>query len=103
MALWDIRKAFGAPVHQLPGAWRVITSMLRRASGASSAGQRGGGGFVRVRGPGACELAQATMEAGFRCFRMDASVGGPIANQVSNTNERVSLVVAACARARRRA
>jgi L-alanine-DL-glutamate epimerase-like enolase superfamily enzyme len=104
MALWDIKgKAFGAPVHQLLGGMaRNHVECYGVPRAASSAGQRGGGGFVnesagpeRVR-----ELAQATMEAGFRCFRMDASVGGPIANQVFNTNERGSLVVAACKAAR---
>ena len=105
MALWDIKgKAFGAPVHQLLGGMarnHVECYGVPRAS-SSSGGPRGAGGFVnesagpeRVR-----ELAQATMEAGFRCFRMDASVGGPIANQVFNTNERIDLVVAACKAAR---
>ena len=36
------------------------------------------------------------MEAGYRCFRVDASIGGAIPDNVFNTHERVRLVAAAC-------
>ena len=36
------------------------------------------------------------MEAGYRCFRVDAGIGGAIPNNVFNTHERVRLVAAAC-------
>ena len=99
MALWDIKgKAFGAPVHQLLGG------MARNHVECYGVprGVRGSIGFVsETAGPEQVrELAQATMEAGFRCFRMDASVGGPITEQVFKTNERVGLVIAACKAAR---
>ena len=96
MALWDIKgKAFGAPVHQLLGG------MARNHVECYGAPRNVGGFVTESAGPERVrELAQATMEAGFRCFRMDASVGGPITDRVFNTNERVGLVVAACKAAR---
>jgi hypothetical protein len=36
------------------------------------------------------------MEAGYRVFRVDASIGGPIVGNVFNTHERVRLVARAC-------
>ena len=42
------------------------------------------------------DRARAAIEAGYRAYRVDAGVGGPIANNVFNTRERVRLVVAAC-------
>jgi L-alanine-DL-glutamate epimerase-like enolase superfamily enzyme len=105
LALWDIKgKAFQAPVHQLLGGMArnyVECYGVPRAASAGAA-QRGGGGFVvEGSGPEAVrERARAAMEAGFRCFRMDASVGGPIPDRVFNTHERVRLVAAACKAAR---
>ena len=36
------------------------------------------------------------MEEGYRCFRVDASIGGAIPDNIFNTHERVRLVAAAC-------
>jgi L-alanine-DL-glutamate epimerase-like enolase superfamily enzyme len=49
-----------------------------------------------MAGAGLRERARAVIEAGYRAFRADAGVGGPIADSVFNTHERVRLVVAAC-------
>jgi L-alanine-DL-glutamate epimerase-like enolase superfamily enzyme len=106
LALWDIKgKAFQAPVHQLLGGMarnHVECYGVPRTAPGPGAGQRGGGGFVNeLAGPDRVrELARASMEAGFRCFRMDASVGGPITDRVFNTRERVRLVAEACKAAR---
>jgi galactonate dehydratase len=99
LALWDIKgKAFQAPVHQLLGG--MVRNHVE-CYGAPRTGA-GGRGFVPEgsAGEGVRDLARATMEAGFRCFRMDASVGGPIPDRVFNTHERVRLVAAACKAAR---
>ena len=42
------------------------------------------------------DRAQATMDAGYRGFRVDASIGGAIPDGVFNTHERVRLVAQAC-------
>jgi L-alanine-DL-glutamate epimerase-like enolase superfamily enzyme len=42
------------------------------------------------------DRARATMEAGYRAFRIDAGAGGPITDNVFNTHQRVRLVVQAC-------
>ena len=42
------------------------------------------------------ERARAAMEAGYRVFRVDASIGGPIVGNVFSTHERVRLVAKAC-------
>src|SRR5712692_291257 len=97
MALWDIKgKAFQAPIHQLlGGAARNYCECyptggvggLRTGRGAPAAA--GGGMSLRDR-------ARATIEAGYRAFRIDASIGGPIIDNVFNTHQRVRLVAQAC-------
>jgi L-alanine-DL-glutamate epimerase-like enolase superfamily enzyme len=42
------------------------------------------------------DRARLTIEAGYRAFRIDASAGGPIVDNVFNTHERVRLVAQAC-------
>jgi L-alanine-DL-glutamate epimerase-like enolase superfamily enzyme len=107
MALWDIRgKALKQPLYALwGGAARDYCECY--PTGGVNAGGRGRGGGQGDAGagrggrggsPGASlrERAHATIEAGYRAFRVDASVGGAIPENVFNTHERVRLVVAAC-------
>jgi L-alanine-DL-glutamate epimerase-like enolase superfamily enzyme len=101
LALWDIKgKAAKLPIHELlGGAVRNYCECYptggvggrggRRGQSSNSGQSAGGGMSLRER-------ARATIEAGYRAFRVDASIGGPIPNGVFNTHERVRLVAAAC-------
>jgi len=122
LALWDIKgKALGLPVHELLGGTvrnfcecyptsgiggigaagtgggrGAATAPAAGAGAAGAPGGRGGGsGGLSLK-----ERAHAVMEAGYRAFRVDASIGptggAPIANNVFNTHERVRAVAAAC-------
>jgi L-alanine-DL-glutamate epimerase-like enolase superfamily enzyme len=100
MALWDLRgKALGVPVYDLIGGmarqylecYGTGFSPGQRAS--STAGQPAQRLSVRER-------AAATMEAGFRAFRMGAADGGAQIGGVYNTHERVRKVAADCKEAR---
>jgi L-alanine-DL-glutamate epimerase-like enolase superfamily enzyme len=88
MALWDIKgKATKLPVHELLGG--TVRNHLECYA-------TGGGG---PRTPGAPRLslrerARATMEAGYRAFRMGA--GDTQMGEVYNTHERVRKVAADC-------
>jgi hypothetical protein len=42
------------------------------------------------------DRARATIEAGYRAFRIDASAGAPVVDNVFNTYERVRVVAQAC-------
>jgi len=101
MALWDIKgKALQLPVYDLlHGSTRshveCYTTTFRPA-GAPPAGRGAGPGGAATAAMPLRERARAAMEAGYRCFRTDAGVGGPIVNNVFNTHERVRLVAAAC-------
>src|SRR5262249_42702424 len=91
MALWDIKgKALKVPVHQLLGG-AVRDYCECYPTGGGGGGRRGGGPRMSLK-----ESARATMEAGYRAFRVDAGVGGPIPNNVFNTHQRVRLVAQAC-------
>lgn len=92
LALWDIKgKALKLPVHELLGG-SVRNHCECYATGgaprAANSGQR-----LSLR-----ERAQATMEAGYRAFRMGA--GDTATEGVFNTHERVRKVAQDCKEAR---
>jgi galactonate dehydratase len=93
MALWDIKgKALKAPIHQLlGGAVRNYCECYPTGGVGGPRGGAGGGGGMSLK-----DRARATMEAGYRAFRIDAGIGGPIVGNVFNTHERIHLVVQAC-------
>ena len=88
MALWDIKgQALKMPLHQvLGGSVRDYCECY----------PTGGARTRRWRQPQPKERAKATIEAGYRCYRIDASAGGAIPNDVFNTHNRVHNVVQAC-------
>lgn len=90
LALWDIKgKALGLPVHELlGGAVRNYLECYATGGAPVPAGQR-----LSLR-----ERARATMEAGYRAFRMGA--GDTRTGEVFNTHERVRKVAADCREAR---
>jgi L-alanine-DL-glutamate epimerase-like enolase superfamily enzyme len=98
LALWDIKgKVLNLPVHQILGG------AARNHIECYSTGN------VRLPGqpaPGADpydvirETAKATMAAGYRAYRMDASIGGPIVDNVFAARERVHDVAQSCKAAR---
>jgi galactonate dehydratase len=90
LALWDIKgKVQKLPVHQLLGG--MVRDFCECYNTA---------GIIPgiTKGMGIKERAQATMEAGYRCYRMDAS-STPI-NTTYNTHERVNQVLIDCTQAR---
>ena len=99
MALWDIKgKALGVPVYDLIGGMarnHVECYGTGFGGGGRQAGQGGQRPQLSVR-----ERAAATMEAGFRAFRMGAGDGGTQIGGVFNTHERVRKVASDCKEAR---
>jgi len=90
LALWDIKgKALGLPLHELlGGAVRNHLECYATGGAPTPGGQR-----LSLR-----ERAKATMEAGYRAFRMGA--GDTRSGDVFNTHERVRKVAADCREAR---
>lgn len=99
LALWDIKgKALQLPVSDLlHGANRnyveCYATTFRPPSGPDPVG---GTAPPAIAGTALRERARAAMEAGYRVFRVDASIGGPIVGNVFSTHERVRLVAKAC-------
>ena len=103
MALWDIKgKAFKAPVHELLGG--TVRDHLECYGTGGFPGGRGGrnaqgrpaaaAGGAPAQRMTLRDRAQATMEAGYRAFRMGA--GDTPVGSVFNTHERVRKVLADC-------
>jgi galactonate dehydratase len=91
MALWDIKgKALQLPLHQILGGAARDYCESYPTSGVGGGG-RGGAGNLSLK-----ERARATIEAGYRAYRIDASAGGPLSGNVFNTHTRVHAVVQAC-------
>jgi len=90
LALWDIKgKVLGVPVHTLLGGTaRNYCECYNTA------------GIIPGIHPGMsiAERARATIEAGYRAFRMDAA--GQPANTTYNTHERLNQLHADCIQAR---
>jgi L-alanine-DL-glutamate epimerase-like enolase superfamily enzyme len=91
LALWDIKgKALGVPVHEMLGG-----TVRNFCECYPTGGANNGGRALPLK-----ERAAKVIEAGYRCYRVDASIGptgGPeIENDVFNTHQRVREVVAAC-------
>jgi len=93
LALWDIKgKALGLPVHQLlGGAVRKHCECYATAGLPAEAGgpARPQGGRLSLK-----ERARATIESGYRAFRMGA--GDTPADNVYNTHQKVRQVAADC-------
>ena len=108
LALWDIKgKALQLPVYDLfHGVNRDFVECYAttfRPSAPSDAARGttppAAGATTAppaVAGTALRERARAAMEAGYRVFRVDASIGGPIVGNVFSTHERVRLVAKAC-------
>ncbi len=88
LALWDIKgKALGLPVHELLGGVVRDHCECYATGGARREGQQAQRLSLRER-------ARATMEAGYRAFRMGA--GDTQMGERFNTHERVRKVAADC-------
>jgi len=89
MALWDIKgKALQLPLHQmLGGAARDYCESYPTTGGG---GGRGGPALSLK------ERAKATLDAGYRAYRIDSSAGGPVNNGVYDPRVRVHNMVEAC-------
>ena len=100
LALWDIKgKALGLPVHELlGGAVRNHCECYATGGGGRAAGVQGGNQNGRSAPPpgqmSLKERAQATIEAGYRAFRMGA--GDTRDGAEFNAHERVRQVAKDC-------
>jgi L-alanine-DL-glutamate epimerase-like enolase superfamily enzyme len=84
LALWDLKgKALQAPVHQILGG------AVRNFCESYATGGVGGGAMTLK------DRARATIDAGYRAYRIDAS-GGPIVANTFNARERADMIAQAC-------
>ena len=89
MALWDIKaKALQIPLHQMLGGAARDYCECYPTSGAVAGG--------RAAALSLKERAKATMEAGYRLFRIDSGAGGPVSNGVFDPHARVRNIIQAC-------
>jgi len=96
LALWDIKgKALGLPVHELLGGVARNYCECYATGGVRPAAAPGAPAQPRLS---LKERARATMEAGYRAFRMGA--GDTPQGAVYNTHERVRQVALDCKEAR---
>jgi galactonate dehydratase len=93
MALWDIKgKALQIPLHQMLGGTARDYCECYPTTGGGAGGRGGGGGAPM----GLKERAKATIEAGYRAFRIDSAAGGAIGNGVFDPRLRVHNLAQAC-------
>ena len=98
MALWDIKgKALQIPLHQMLGGAARDYCECYPTTGGAGRGSRGTGGGAPMS---LADRARATMEAGYRAFRIDSGAGGPVANGVFDPRLRVHNLVEACKQVR---
>ena len=91
MALWDIKgKALGVPLHQMLGGAARNYCECYPTSGVTGGG-RGSGQPLSLK-----ERARATIEAGYRLYRIDSGAGGAVSNGVFDPRLRVHNLVQAC-------
>jgi L-alanine-DL-glutamate epimerase-like enolase superfamily enzyme len=91
MALWDIKgKALGVPLHQMLGGAARNYCECYPTSGVT-AGGRGTGSTLSLK-----ERARATVEAGYRLYRIDSAAGGAVSSGVFDPRLRVHNLVQAC-------
>src|SRR6185436_17203482 len=98
MALWNIKsKALQLPVYDLlHGTTRNHVECYATTFRPAGSPPPGPNAAAPVAGAALRDRARAAMEEGYRVFRVDASIGGTIPDNVFNTHERVRLVAAAC-------
>ncbi len=99
LALWDIKgKVLKVPVHELLGGTVRNYCECYATGGVRPAGAQGArSGGARPQGGGRMSLgdrAKATIDAGYRCFRMGA--GDTPVGAVYNTRERVHQIARDC-------
>ncbi len=90
MALWDIKgKALGVPLHQMLGGAARDHCECYPTSGVGGGGR--GGGALSLK-----ERAKATLEAGYRLYRIDSGAGAPVPNMIYDPHARVRTLTQAC-------
>jgi len=93
MALWDIKgKALQVPLHQMLGGAARDYCECYPTTGGGGGDRRASAGAPRSLK----DRARATIEAGYRAFRIDSGAGGPISNGIFDPRLRVHNLVEAC-------
>ena len=96
MALWDLKgKALGLPVYELLGGLsRKYIECYAGGPDGSYRSSSGGGAGVNAPAMSLKERARATIEAGFRCFRIGA--GDVRGTDTFNTHAIIPVIYAQC-------